>query len=183
MAQRVGRAKQVALGIVFVGVGLARGVGGLHQIEVVVVGEADRALKRILDLDQQAAVVEVVGRGVAQRVGDGDLALGIREGRVLRAAVAVGIGQAALGVVTEVVVAAVGVRHREQGVGGRRVAPGVVGVAGRPAVEIDHGGQILVGRVVVVRGGAAGRVGDGRDQSGGVVGERERLARGVRQAR
>ena len=54
--------------------------------------------------DQQAAVVEGVGCCVAQGVGDGDLALAIGEGCVLGAAVAVGIGQAALGVVTEVVV-------------------------------------------------------------------------------
>ena len=67
--------------------------------------------------------------------------------------------------------------------GARRVAPRVIGVACRLAVEISHGHQVLVGRVVIVRGGAAGGVGYSRDQSCGIVGKRERLARRVPQAR
>ena len=57
------------------------------------------------------------------------------------AAVAVSVGQAALSVVAEVVVAAVGVRHRRAGHGPCRVTARVVGVAGRPAVEVDDGSR------------------------------------------
>ena len=57
-------------------VGLPFRIGCLHQIEVAVVGEDYGALKRILDAEQQAAVVEEVCRRVAQRVRDSDLTLG-----------------------------------------------------------------------------------------------------------
>ena len=84
------------------------------------------------------------------RVGGRDLGLAVVgvAGRV-GAAVLAGAAEPALGVVGEVLLRAVGIGDRQQGVGRLGVAAGVVGVGGRQVARRGHREQ-MAGRVVGV---------------------------------
>ena len=123
--------------IVGVLVGVAGRVGVADQVAVVVVEVGGDAAQRVLDSGRQAEVVVPDGGLVAGGVGRRDLGLaGVGVGDRVGPAVGAGAAEPARGrIVGEVLLRAVGIGDRQQGVGRLGIAAGVVGVGGRQAAR------------------------------------------------
>src|SRR5262249_49419837 len=108
--------------------------------------------------------------GFAVRIRDLDLGLtGVCVGDEVRPAVLAGGGKPAQRIVREVLLRAVRLGDRKQGIAG------VVGIGGREAAESGNRNE-LPGRVVGIGPDVAGAVGNGVDEAGTIVSQRQRLA-------